>query len=146
MKTVAEVAEDLGVSKMAVYRRINTTLEQEMEPHVVKMEGATHILPEGVAVLRKDLDSGRDKHPEEEEAGEVSPETETVQERLNRLEEEYINTLKEELRRKNEQLEKKDDLLQNFQVILRQNQERMQALEGERRGRSFWDRLFWWRR
>ncbi len=143
MKTVAEVAEELGVSKMAVYRRLNKTLEQEMEPHLVKKEGVTHILPEGVAMLRQDLDlSMGGEQATIEGTGEDLPE---IRERLNRLEEEYIGTLKEELRRKNDQLEKKDALLQNFQVILRQTQERMQALEGETRGRSFWDRIFWWR-
>jgi len=147
LKTVAEIADKCGVSRVAIYKRINDTMKEELKPFVVKKENVTHLLPEGVELIEQSFANKQDIKGENESTDSdtsVSSDSKEILERLNRLESEYIDTLKQELKRKNEQLEKKDELLQNFQVIVRQNQERIAELEGEVQKQSWWEKLKWW--
>lgn len=53
MKKISEIAKELGVSRQAIYKRVNSTLKQQLTPFVYKDKtGTTLIKPEGVAILR----------------------------------------------------------------------------------------------
>lgn len=149
MLTVKEVADKFDVTKVTVYRKINNSLKEDLKPYVVQKDGVTHLLPEGVRLIGESLGCNSNVKKdvkEEEDTTSEDPDIKAILNRLNKLETEYIDTLKKELERKNEQLEKKDELLRNFQVITQQNQERILELEGEveERRQSWWERLKWW--
>lgn len=149
MKTVAEIADQCGVSKVAIYKRINGKMKDDLKPYIVKQDNVTHILPEGIELIEQSFEDskqvkGGDKSTTTDNS--TNGEIKGNRELLNRLEQDYIETLKAELERKNEQLEKKDELLRNFQVIVQQNQEKIQQLEGEvkEQKQGFWARLRFW--
>lgn len=52
-----------------------------------------------------------------------------------------IDFLRQQLDRKDRQLEVKDDLLENFQVLLKSEQDKVLLLERNRKTRTWWQRL-----
>ena len=148
MMNVADIAARFNVSKVVIYKRINDTMKAELEPFVVKKDNVKYILPEGIQLIEKSL---AEYIPKNEAEDKLKDDTKNDHKNIDieRLVEHYnglINTLKEQIKEKDKQIEKKDrqldrkddlleknnDLLQNFQVIVRQNQERLQELEGNK--------------
>ncbi len=133
MKSVKEVAGECGISRQAIYKKIYTTMQQELQPFTVKKDKVTYILPEGIELIKKSIDStkiDKEDHSEEEQehrTKDQNTDTSKDLEHVNRL----INLLEKELEEKNKQLEKQGDLLRNFEVLFKEQQGRLDLLEDQ---------------
>jgi len=55
MKTIKEIAEEIGVSKQAVYKRYKGKLYKSMFPHVRNVSGTIYILDQGESIIKQDF-------------------------------------------------------------------------------------------
>jgi AcrR family transcriptional regulator len=55
MKTILEIAKELGVSKQAVYKRFRGKLYKEVYPYVHTERGTTYISEQGEEIIKSDF-------------------------------------------------------------------------------------------
>lgn len=151
MYRIAEIANDLGVSKQTVYNHIEK-LDKELEGNIYKRKGATVIDIEGVKLLQESI-NGEDSSGigfENVERGMENGDSENVKNPYNKevidLLKEQIETLKDQLDKKDELIKEQTELIRNSQVLIQQNQDRIEEIEGEvqEQKMSFWKKLKWW--
>lgn len=142
MKTVSELAKELGVSPQAIYKRINDTLKADLNKHVQKdKRQRTVITTAGEEMIKRSFEHvlnefetnlNRVQNAIKEDLNEKleSVHNERVQdfkqqiERLNKELENKQNTI-ESLQRQNEALIKQNE---NSQIIIGTMQQQQQAL------------------
>lgn len=136
LHTVAEVSELIGLSKVSIYNKLKL---KELQEHVIKNVGVTYIDEEGLNLIREGLklkdevktDLNKEIYDEIE-----SKETEGNTDGLN-IKTEYIEHLKrenerlwDELEEKNNQINNLNRLVENGQVLLKdKKQQELLALE-----------------
>ena len=57
MKTIKKIADEIGVSKQAVYKRLKGKLHTVCAPHVHTDNGVTYISEQGETLIKKDFES-----------------------------------------------------------------------------------------
>ncbi len=124
MYTIAKVSDILGISKQAVYKKINQ-LENELK-NCISKNGKTLINEKGLKILKINTIGLNENETSLNQFN-------CVDEKFNNLVEtisDQVDFLKKEIEAKNvqidnkdKQLEKKDKLIENMQVLLKQNQE-----------------------
>ena len=55
MKTILQIAKELGVSKQAVYKRFKGKLHTEIFPYVEMKDGTTYISEQGESIIKTDF-------------------------------------------------------------------------------------------
>jgi len=55
MKTIRQIAEEIGVTKQAVYKRYKGKLYKSVLPYARRANGATYILEQGESIIKQDL-------------------------------------------------------------------------------------------
>lgn len=137
--TIAEVAEKVGISKSAVYKKIKTN---ELKPYISKKQGVTFISENGLKLIQSGINDFvnecKEVEPEPQETAEnkdFEPENkevenvETDSKYLKHLENE-VERLWAELQERNKQIEKLSQLVENGQVLLRERpQQDIQLLQ-----------------
>lgn len=131
--TVAEISERLNVSKVTIYKKLKE-LKQELKPHIQTRNNVKYIGLEGFEIIKNAVSfkgglnesEGENLEPLKEEG--LNPFNQLKEIYINGLNEQ-INFLKKEIDIKNEQLQKKDELLKNFQVLLLHEQQDKKLLE-----------------
>ena len=136
--SVSEIADLTGLSKVSIYNKLKL---KEIEPFIVKNKGITYVGDEGVALIKEGLnlkEEGLNSLNEsfKEEESEVALDIENTQfnsfkEEFKDLNKDYINSLKLEIQNLKDQLEKKDsqieeliNLNKNNQILLKQQQDK----------------------
>ena len=136
--SVSEIADLTGLSKVSIYNKLKL---KEIEPFIVKNKGITYVGDEGVALIKEGLnlkEEGLNSLNEsfKEEESEVALDIENTQfnsfkEEFKDLNKDYINSLKLEIQNLKDQLEKKDsqieeliNLNKNNQICLKQQQDK----------------------
>lgn len=121
--TVAEIAVLTGLSKVSIYNKLKL---KELKPFIVKKKGITYLTEDGLKLINEGLNAFTDeiKIDMEEPSGEAENGdfTESID-----IKDDYINYLKAENERlwaemeeKNNQIEKLSQLVENGQVLLRE--------------------------
>lgn len=137
--TIAEVAEKVGISKSAVYKKIKTN---ELKPYISKKQGVTFISENGLKLIQSGINDFvneckevEPKPIETQENKDFEPENkeveygETDSKYLKHLENE-VERLWGELQEKNNQIAKLSQLVENGQVLLREKpQQDIQLLQ-----------------
>lgn len=152
MYRVVEVAEELKVSKVTIYNKLKE-YSKELKPHLNKLKGITYINYEGLEIIRKSLDLNEEvkkvKIDSSEEYNDFNDKVDNEEnlKEFKELTRMHLNDLKDqicmlqkELDIKNEQLERKDKLLENFQVLLKKEKEKTLLLEEKKP--SIWEKIF----
>ena len=145
LMSVSEIADLTGLSKVSIYNKLKL---KEIEPFIVKNKGITYVCDEGVALIKEGLnlkEEGLNLKEEglnslnesfKEEESEVALDIENTQfnsfkEEFKDLNKDYINSLKLEIQNLKDQLEKKDsqieeliNLNKNNQILLKQQQDK----------------------
>lgn len=140
MFKVVEIAEKLGVSKVSVYNKIKQ-YNKELKPHLSKLKGVTYIDKQGFKIIKesfnlfnqaKTKDTG-----ENHEATDKVNDTNSLNSIL-KVKNEQLKGLKDHIQYLENQIQVKDDLikdqnkqLENFQVLLLNEQKRNKLLEGK---------------
>ncbi len=149
MYRVSEVAKILGITRATVYNKINC-LQEELTPFVYIKKGIKHIDDRGLEVIRKSLSVNKDakdlteglttpltseKAIENESVGNTI-DRQAFDSRIDTIQKDYIENLKvhieelkNELQIKNDQLKRKDELIINFQILLKEDKDRILLLE-----------------
>jgi DNA-binding phage protein len=152
---VSEIAQEMGLSKVTIYNKINA-LQNDLKPYIRHKKGIQYIDDEGLLILKKacGLEVAGDILKEaavskaaEQDLSEGLKQFEIINKSLEGLKEtinsDYIQSLKDqvehlkqELNIKNDQLQAKDELLKNFQVMLQTEKQSRQLLEASREERE----------
>lgn len=130
--TVAEVSEQLGVSKQTIYTKLNT-FKKDLKPYIRIQNNTRYIESEGIEIIKNSIQANQFNS-----SNLKYDESEDELEELRVLKNEYFQDLKQqieylkvELEKRDRQLESKDkqiislnDLVRNSQVLLKQEQEK----------------------
>lgn len=147
---VVEVAELLGVSRGTIYKKIKK-LSPKLDNHVFKQHNTTYIDNTGIDILKNNISVQDDTkvYTREHETIEKS----VVSSETDRLKDELIEDLKRQVKRLEEEVDLKNQQFSNFQVLLKQEQDRSLLLEHQldekaetEMHKSIWERLFGSRR
>lgn len=113
MKTIKQIAKEIGVSKQAVYKRYKGKLYKLLLPYVHIKNGITYISEQGEKILKKDFlkDNSISNRVYIDTHTEYVPDIPTVNQTVNQFDGEMAllysmnNTLKEQLTAKDRQIE-----------------------------------------
>ena len=151
--TVAEISEMLGFSKVTIYNRVNS-LKSDLKGCIKVKKGITYINDKGLLIIRASLGLKVDEDTliNDDEFKAASTEDnedikqfkdidyliETIKKTLETSQGNYINSLLSqiehlqlELNKKDEQLNNTLRLLENSQVLIRDNKEKILELESQ---------------
>lgn len=115
--TVEEVAEKLSISKVTVYSKL-----KKFNDDVVLKQGRKYITEELFNLIRDDLKLKNIVNTEEDEK-KLNDEISTDKEELINLNKDLITILMDQLNQKDKQIEKLHALIENNQVLLKQEKE-----------------------
>ena len=123
MKTIKQIANEIGVSKQAVYKRFKGKLYAEVSPYVHTKDGTTYIEDTGEIIIKEnfaksssisDIDTDVDtEHKQDTQADTV----------ISTL----ISMLQKELDEKNKQLDVKDRQIEELTATIRLQAESINA-------------------
>lgn len=117
MFTVEEVAEKLSISKVTVYSKL-----KKFNDDVVLKQGRKYITEELFNLIKDDLKLKNMVNGEENEK-KLNDEISTDKEELINLNKDLIAVLMDQLNQKDKQIEKLHALIENNQVLLKQEKE-----------------------
>lgn len=156
--TIAEVAEKLNISKVTVYNKL-AVFKKDIKAHVKFKNKVKYIDTKGVELINQSIDTSKLNNKlkttltEEFNQECIQPDN---NKHLNRLNEQYIIDLKEqisdlknesseqkkffkeELNNKNTHISELTKLLENSQVLLKQNNDKVLLLE-EKSTKKWWN-------
>lgn len=151
--TVTEISELLGFSKVTIYNKIKS-LKLELKPYIKHKKGVLHIDDKGLLILKEDLglkdiksalnddgtlnDENIDSNNNLEDFKDINYLIKTINETVKTGQENYINSLLNQIEILKSELDKKDDqlnntlrLLENSQVLIKQDKEKILMLESK---------------
>lgn len=141
LRSVAEISDLTGLSKVSIYNKLKL---KDIAPFVVKVKGITYIDEDGFNLINKSLNNFISVNDEVETINETDEENnfnlredienkdiEEFKDELKQLKESYKNSLNDEILNLRNQIEKKDkqiekliNLNENNQVLLKQQQDK----------------------
>lgn len=117
--TVAEVSKVTSLSKVSIYKRLKL---KDLEQYIIKKQGITYIDEVGLKLIKDGLKVNIDGL-EQEQDNSINADVEADKEPLN-VKQDYIQTLKEQLKIKDQQIQElhnrlsqEQDNLKNMQVL-----------------------------
>lgn len=151
--TVAELSDMLGFSKVTIYNKINS-LKTDLKPYIKHKKGVTYIDDKGVLIIKRDLGLNQDESTlnsnddfkvedpvnDEDLKGfkELNILVKTLKKEVKTGQDDYTNSLLDQIELLKSELNKKDDqinntlrLLENSQILLRENKEKIVMLENK---------------
>ena len=144
---VVDVAKMLDVSKVTIYEKMKL-LKKELKPYIKLKGNVKYVDTQGIEIIRKSL-----KDYQEEENNFTNTLLNTEHDIEGSIENPYIQHLKEEIEYYRNQLKAKDEqinthmeLIQNFQVLIKQEQTKYLLLEEKYKEqqeapKGFWSKL-----
>ena len=165
--TVAELSEILSVSKVTIYNKIKS-LKSDLKGCIKHKKGILHIDDKGLLIIRASLGlkvdedtlinddefkaEGIDNNEDLKQFKDIETLIKMINKTVETGQENYINSLldqiellKSELHKKDEQLNNTLRLLENSQILIRENKEKILELESQeqKERRSFFN---WFRK
>lgn len=164
--TVTEISEILGFSKVTIYNRVNS-LKTELKPYIKRKKNVLHIDDKGLLILKEDLglidvkSTLNDNNTSDAEDIDINSDLKdfkdinslikTIEKTVKTSQEDYINSLLEQIKLLTSELDKKDAqlnntlrLLENSQVLIREEKEKILMLESkeQKQKRGIFSNLF----
>ncbi|MCT4633341.1 MAG: hypothetical protein N4A76_11480 [Firmicutes bacterium] len=134
MLRVIEVANELGVSKVTIYKKMSK-FKNELKPFIVKDKNITFIMDEGIEIIKNDLpvmfvsNEHFDSRVYEEEINELKNTTKNLQVEMKNIEVEYRRFLMKVLDEKKKEIKRKQDIVEKLKSIIEENKNRISSLE-----------------
>lgn len=149
MIRVADAAEQLGVSRGTIYRKIKE-LSPELSHYVFKKNNVTVIDSKGVELIRNNLFSHDETMREttSETEGSENVANESVDAEQQATQSEVVKDLRKQITRLENELDIKNQQFNNFQILLKNEQDRSLLLEYKleekspaEETKSIWERI-----
>jgi subtilase family serine protease len=149
---IVEIVDMIGASKATIYNKLNI-LKTSLKNHVNTRKGITYIDEEGIEIIKKSIGLTKEKFQEQMNPRKKTNSTESkhnqeyIESLKNQIEtlkydNEFLsNFLKQTITEKDKQLNSKDEIIKNFQVLLKNEQENNIKLL-ERKNESIFQKLF----
>ena len=122
--TVAEVSEQLKISKVSIYNKLKTKAFKNI---TVKKQGKTYINDIGFNLIKNDLTAYIENVNDFKKIEESNTLDEDI-EPLEDLKNDYINFLKEQIKELNKKLTAEQELHRNTQILFKEQQPQDQVL------------------
>lgn len=147
MKTLSEIAKDIGVSRQAVYQKVNGMLSTNLHEFTQKINGILHIDKHGESIIKSAFNS-KNKivsvvNDDYKLDSKVIDNFTVIVDSLNT----QIENSKEQIKIKDEQILKLQELLQhqqglleNQQVLFKKEQEKNILLLERKKNKTFWQK------
>lgn len=139
MKSIPQIAREIGVTPQAVYKKVNNQLSTSLKPFLHKSEkGKISISIEGESLIKESFNKTS--------TSDVNSDSSDSQSQDNQMTSEFILFLQQQIKVKDEQIQEMLKQNQNMQVLLKQEQERtllITELEDEEpKNITFWNKMF----
>jgi predicted transcriptional regulator len=140
--SISDVSKQLNVSKVTIYKKISRL--SDLSGHVKKVNNGQCITAEGIEIIRKSLEVNQNNKPSQEEFKEnkvndvIFGELTAYKELIESFKKQNEN-LQEQLKIKDNQISDLTRLLENMQVLSKQ-QKLIEESTGNKK--SFWSRVF----
>ncbi len=145
MYRVIEVANQLGVSKVTIYKKISL-FKKELKPHIHKKRNITFIDDQGVEIIKESLIANHviaDSTDKDNQIDELNQELELHQSQVKLLNDRLIetekahmedlqllvSTLEAQVNLKKTQIESKNRLMRNFKDLVAYNKSQIKRIE-----------------
>ena len=151
--SIAECAEILGVTKQCVYKKLET-IKRDIKPFLTFKQGVKYIAPEGIELIKQSIKPVQ--QPSTCLNGELKQNVENVEiskflndytklnDNLIRHYENTIDYLKKEVEEKNRiingLLNSSEEQVRAFQILLKENQDKILYLEEKQQKKKWWSR------
>ncbi len=122
MYRVIEVAKLLGVSKVTIYKKINKN-KKELKNHIHTRSNITYIDDEGVDIIKSTIEVSSSYSAADN--FDMTDIKKASLEDLNQM----INFLNQQVIVKKNQIERKNDMIDNLKSIIKSNRGKIQYLE-----------------
>jgi len=124
MKTIRQIANELGVSKQAVYKRVKGSLHTVIAPYVHTVDGVVCVSEQGEALIFNAFSKNASYN-----RAHTEPRTERIQNTESDTVQSLIKMLKDELDIKNEQIRELNERLAESSATLVTTQQSLQAAQ-----------------
>lgn len=149
MKTLSQIAKDLGVSRQAVYKKLDNIPSINSFELTSKINGVLHVNEQGETLIKSAFKNRRKGNSfVNEDVKSDSKQTDNFTIIIDNLNNQVENS-KEQIKMKDEQilklqelLEHQQSLLENQQVLLKKEQEKSILLLERKTSKSFWQKWF----
>lgn len=126
MKTVSELAKELGVSPQAIYKRINDTLKVDLNKHIQKdKRQRTVITTTGEELIKRSFEHVQTAIETDSNRVQTAFK-EGLNEKLESVQNERLQEFKEQVDRLNKELENKQNTIESLQrqneALIKQNE------------------------
>lgn len=145
--SIAEISDKLGYSRVTIYNKVKV-LKDDLKDYLKYLNGTTYIDEEGFLIIKNSFNL-KENDINENENIDINNDSGALNALNNILktgQEEYIDSLKDQIEFLKGELSKKDDqlnntlrLLENSQVLIRENKEKILELETYEKKKSFLD-------
>jgi hypothetical protein len=142
---IHDVAEKLNISRMTVYNKLNNKeIYKELKPFLKKIKKVQYMSAEGIEILKKYIpvkDSSKNNNQFESKIDSKDNEFKEMIDSMKDLQVNYISDLKNQVEYLQDQLKNKDEIIKNFQILLKNEQENnLKLLESKQK--TIWDKIF----
>lgn len=127
--TVSQVAEIFKTSNVTMYKKIKK-LEKELENEQIKNGRTTYLTEKAIEIIRENTFMDFNNEDEEDPGAEDPKEIKEDDRLINRLENE-VEYLRGLIKERDEQIKESNRLLENFQVLLKNEQEKTLMIENK---------------
>jgi hypothetical protein len=168
--SIQDISEKLNISRVTVYNKLkNKNIYKELKPYLKRIKKVQYIHKDGIEILKKhitvknnskkveninlEFDSTKEKKQIIDSINNLQVNyTNSLLDRIKQLEEQLQikdKQLQNQLLEKDKQLQNKDDIIKNFQVLLKNEQENnIKILENNikllepSRNKTYWNKIF----
>lgn len=120
--SVSEISELINLSKVSIYKKLKA---EQFESHIIKKKGTTYIDKEGFELLKRSLKLNTEEKKDLNSSN-INLENMIDTDELNELKilrQDYIATMKKQLDQKDKQIEELHRLIENNQILLKQEKQ-----------------------
>lgn len=142
MKTIAQIANEIGVSRQAVHKKVTGTLSSSLQGFTKKIDGVLHVNDEGQNIIKSSFFKSKSDGSVNSDVNKnlhVDVNLTPLVDSLNK----QLEYLQQQLNSKDEQILSLQKLLENQQVLLKQEQDKnVLFLESSKGKKTIFQRLF----
>lgn len=134
MLRVIEVANELGVSKVTIYKKMSK-FKKELKPFIIKEKNITFIMDEGIEIIKNDLPNILPKNENvdlskyEDEIDILKKSKKQLQMEKMNIEVEYRRFLMKTIEEKKNEISRKQEIVKRLKSIIEENKNSISSFE-----------------